>query len=49
MPGVADEQGAAQACLSGTRGRPSTSFGSGSGSNGSFERHRSSEAMHGRD
>jgi hypothetical protein len=37
------------ACRSGTRGRPSTSFGPGSGSNGSISDHSSSDTIHGRD
>ena len=37
------------ACRSGTRGRPSTSFGPGPGSNGSMSDHSSSETIHGRD
>ena len=37
------------ACRSGTRGRPSTSFGPGSGSNGSMSDHSSSDTIHGRD
>lgn len=38
-----------KACLSGTRGLPSTSFGAGSGSNGSMSDHSSSDTIHGRD
>lgn len=34
---------------SGTRGRPATSFGPGSGSNGSMSDHSSSDTIHGRD
>lgn len=37
------------ACRSGTRGRPSTSFGPGSGNNGSISDHSSSDTIHGRD
>lgn len=37
------------ACRSGTLGRPATSFGPGSGSNGSISAHSSSETIHGRD
>jgi hypothetical protein len=37
------------ACRSGTRGRPSTAFGGGSGSNGSISDHSSSDTIHGRD
>lgn len=37
------------ACRSGTRGRPSTSIGPGSGSNGSTNDHSSSDTIHGRD
>ncbi len=37
------------ACRSGTRGRPATSFGPGSGSNGSMSDHSSSDTIHGRD
>jgi hypothetical protein len=37
------------ACRSGIRGRPSTSFGPGLGSNGSTSDHSSSETIHGRD
>lgn len=36
------------ACRSGTRGRPATSFGPGSGSNGSMSDHSSSDTIHGR-
>jgi len=38
-----------RACRSGTRGRPSTCFGGGSGSNGSMSDHSSSDTIHGRD
>ena len=38
-----------RACRSGTLGRPETSFGPGSGSNGSISDHSSSETIHGRD
>lgn len=38
-----------RACRSGTRGRPSTCFGTGSGSNGSMSEHSSYETIHGRD
>ncbi|MGC0327104.1 hypothetical protein RKD23_000094 [Streptomyces sp. SAI-170] len=38
-----------KACRSATRGRPSTYFGGGSGSNGSISDHSSSETIHGRD
>ncbi len=37
------------ACRSGTRGRPATSFVPGSGSNGSTSYHSSSDTIHGRD
>lgn len=37
------------ACRSGTRGRPATAFGVGSGSNGSINSHSSSETIHGRE
>lgn len=37
-----------RACRSGTRGRPATSFGAGTGSNGSMSSHSSSETIHGR-
>ena len=37
------------ACRSGTRGRPSTSFGPGWGSNGSINAHSSSDTIQGRD
>ncbi len=36
------------ACRSGTRGRPSTCFGTGSGNNGSMSDHSSSDTIHGR-
>ncbi|GAA2569343.1 hypothetical protein GCM10010398_69110 [Streptomyces fimbriatus] len=38
-----------RAWRSGTRGRPATSFGPGSGSNGSMSDHSSSDTIHGRD
>ncbi len=38
-----------KACRSGTRGRPSTSFGPDLGSNGSASAHSSSDTIHGRD
>ena len=37
------------ACRSGTRGRPATNFGPGTGSNGSINDHSSSDTIHGRD
>ncbi|RMI93201.1 hypothetical protein BIU87_14755 [Streptomyces sp. ZS0098] len=37
------------ACRSGTRGRPATSFGPGPGSNGWISEHSSSDTIHGRD
>jgi hypothetical protein len=37
------------ACRSGTRDRPSTSFGPGLGGNGSISDHSSSDTTHGRD
>jgi hypothetical protein len=46
---VQDEQDAAQGLPAGTRGRPSTCFGGGSGSNGSMSDHSSSDTIHGRD
>jgi hypothetical protein len=38
-----------RACRSGTRGRPSTYFGGGPGSNGSISDHSSSDNIHCRD
>lgn len=37
------------ACRSGTLSRPATSFGTGTGNNGSLSDHSSSETIHGRD
>ncbi len=37
------------ACRSGTRGRPATSFGPGPGSNGWTSDHSSPDTIHGRD
>ncbi|MEU3662472.1 hypothetical protein AB0E77_22380 [Streptomyces sp. NPDC032940] len=44
-----DEEGAAQACRSGTRGLPSVSIGPGFGSNGSIGDRSSSDTIHDRD
>ncbi|MGY3334805.1 hypothetical protein ACVW0K_000904 [Streptomyces filamentosus] len=38
-----------RACRSGTRGLPGTSFGAGTGSNGSISDHSSSDTIHGRE
>jgi hypothetical protein len=47
---VQHEQDPAQGLpRSGSRGRPATSFGPGSGSNGSMSDHSSSDTIHGRD
>lgn len=43
------EQDPAQRLPAPTRGRPSTSFGPGSGSNGSMSDHSSSDTIQGRD
>ncbi|MFJ2262667.1 hypothetical protein ACIOKD_30900 [Streptomyces sp. NPDC087844] len=44
-----DEEDPAQRLQAGTRGLPSTTYGAGSGSNGSFDDHSSSDTIHGRD